>query len=404
MKVINIITPHFTPEITAAAHRMDAVVSSLAIEYKINVFTLTERGRKVKDRENQISDNITVHSINLPRYAKSLFFIRALFELYYSVKLSRRASHTPADLTFITSPYMFLLPVAALFSGKGKKVADVRDLVWCYLPNRNRFQKLVKAYFEKLVCRFIMYYDHITVTNNTEKNWLLRNTQLEEERISILSNGISTERFERLITLKYHGKNSPFVITYVGNIGNGQDLQPLIDSVRHLKDVKLNIIGDGIELKKIAHLVRSENLSHIHFHGKLKWSRVLPFYQSSSVLFARLGENYSSAIPSKLFEYLSTGLPVVFFGSGTAKDFLLQFDNTYVIEDEDSESLKNVFVELRKSNPHHSLVNRRLIESDYLRENINRDLFPIIENLLDTSGVPLEKVQSIPIIFQQDEF
>ena len=400
MKVINVITPHFTPEITAAAHRMDAIVSSLSSEFKVNVFTLTERGKKVKDHEAQVADNITVYSIDLPHYTKSLFFIRALFELYYSIKLSLKASRTQADLTFVTSPYMFLIPVAALLSGKGKKIIDVRDLVWCYLPKKNIIQQFIRKNFEKIVCRYITHYDHVTVTNKSEKDWLLEHTKLNKVDVSILSNGISSDRFERLSLLKYHRKNSPFVITYVGNIGNGQDLQPLIDTVKNLKDVKLNIIGDGIEMKKFEHLIRTEKLQHIHLHGKLKWSRVLPFYQSSSVLFARLGENYSSAIPSKLFEYLSTGLPVVYYGSGTAKEFLMQFVNTYVVED--PKSLKNILIDLRKDIPAYSPVNRNKIERSYLRENINYNLFPIIDALINTSTAIPELQESFPLVLQED--
>ena len=402
MKVINVITPHFTPEITAAAHRMDAVVSTLATEYKVNVFTLTERGRKAYDKENQVSDNIVVHSVNLPKYTKSLFFIRALFELYYSIKLSRKASKAPAELTLVTSPYMFLIPAAVIFGGKGKKIADVRDLVWCYLPKKNWFQRYIRRNFEKLVCRFLTHFDHVTVTNPVERTWLLNHTSLEEEKISVLSNGISLDRFERLTSLKYHSKNSPFVITYIGNIGNGQDLQPLIDTVKGIKDMKLNIIGDGIEYKKFFNLVRSENLSNIHLHGKLRWNRVLPFYQSSSVLYARLGENYNSAIPSKLFEYLSTGLPVVFHGSGVAKDFLSQFENTYIVENEVLGSLTKILNGLKQKQTWLSYSNREMIESFYLRENINRKLFPIIDGLLSLAELSATPEDPMLLVLHED--
>lgn len=381
---------------------MDAVVSSLALEYKVNVFTLTERGHKASDKENQVSDNIIVHSVNLPKYTKSLFFIRALFELYYSIKLSRKASRTPADLTFVTTPYMFLIPAAALFGGKGKKIADVRDLVWCYLPKKNWFQKIVRRNFEKLVCRFLTSYEHVTVTNPAERNWLLQHTSLDEERISILSNGISLNRFERLSSLKYHAKNSPFVITYIGNIGNGQDLQALIDTVKKMKDVKLNIIGDGIEYKKFSNLIRTEKLEHIHLHGKLKWSRVLPFYQSSSVLYARLGQNYNSAIPSKLFEYLSTGLPVVFHGSGAAKDFLKRFENTFIIENGVEGGLTEILHALKSRQTWLSAGNREKIETYYLRENINKKLFPIIDTLLGFSVLDSSTKDPMLLVLQED--
>ncbi len=402
MKIVNVITPHFTPEITAAAHRIDAIVSTLSAEYKVNVFTLTERGKKAHEKEMQVADNVTVHSTNLPLYPKSLFFIRALYELYYSIVLCRKAAASAADLTLITTPYMFLLPVATLFGAKGKKIADVRDLVWCYLPDRNGIQSFIRKQFQKLACRFIAKYDHVTVTNQAEMDWILTNTGLDHTRISILSNGISAERFEKLTSLKYHGGNSPFVITYVGNVGNGQDLYPLVDCVKNMPDVKLNIIGDGIEIKKLHQLVRNQGISNVHLHGKLKWSRVLPFYQSSSVLFARLGVNYRSAIPSKLFEYLSTGLPVLFHGSGEAKNFLLQFDNTYIVEEEDSASLGMLLTALRNRDTLRSGKNRRLIEQYFIREHINDSLIPVIDKLLGQAAAAEISDEKLSLVLRED--
>mgnify|MGYP003380170084 CR=1 FL=1 len=50
MKVINVITPHFPPEVTAASHRLEALVGTLSEEYKVNVFTLTEIGERAKEK------------------------------------------------------------------------------------------------------------------------------------------------------------------------------------------------------------------------------------------------------------------------------------------------------------------------------------------------------------------
>ena len=75
----------------------------------------------------------------------------------------------------------------------------------------------------------------------------------------------------------------------------------MIDVVRHLPDVKLNLIGDGIELERYRKYIRQENIRNVQFFGKMKWNRLLPFHQTSSILLARLGKNYQSVLPSKLF-------------------------------------------------------------------------------------------------------
>lgn len=121
-----------------------------------------------------------------------------------------------------------------------------------------------------------------------------------------------------------------------------------------------------------------------------------------TLLYARLGENYNSAIPSKLFEYLSTGLPVVFHGTGAAKEFLGQFESTFIVEDRDQGSLEEVLLHLKKKSPNHSQMNREMIASHYLRGNINQNLFPIIEDLFAISTENSIKEESVPLILQED--
>ena len=44
-KVVSIITPHYSPEITAAAHRMEVAAKTMSSAFKVHVFTLTEKGK-----------------------------------------------------------------------------------------------------------------------------------------------------------------------------------------------------------------------------------------------------------------------------------------------------------------------------------------------------------------------
>ncbi len=161
------------------------------------------------------------------------------------------------------------------------------------------------------------------------------------------------------------------VITYIGNIGNGQDLGPVIDVVRHLPDVKLNLIGDGIELERYRKYIRQENIRNVQFFGKMKWNRLLPFYQTSSILLARLGKNYQSALPSKLFEYLATGLPVLFYGNGEAARFLKDFENVFIVRQEDPEELRRAIRQLQTLTPPRSFANILRVESNFIREHLN---------------------------------
>jgi glycosyltransferase involved in cell wall biosynthesis len=182
---------------------------------------------------------------------------------------------------------------------------------------------------------------------------------------------LSQERFRRLSNIAYYPPDRPLVITYIGNIGNGQDLGPVIEVVRHMPDVKLNLIGDGIELERYRKYIRQEGIRNVHFFGKMKWNRLLPFYQTSSILLARLGRNYQSALPSKLFEYLATGLPVLFYGNGEAARFLRDFENVFIVRQEDPEELRLTIRRLQTLVPERSFANILRVESGFIRERLN---------------------------------
>ena len=394
MATINVVTSHFTPEITAAAHRMDALVDALAVNHKVNVFTLTEIGKPAPEKTVQQSDRICIHYVNLPRYKKSSLFFRTFYEIWYSVKVASLASKTECDVTLVTSPFMFLIPAVILFGGSSAKIADVRDLTWRYIPAKFIVHRGFRFLFTRMIKLFLPRYDWITVTNTSEKKWISENTKADKERITILSNGISAVKFNTLINLEYNPEVTPFTITYVGNIGNGQNLQSLIRVVEKLKDVRLVLIGNGNDYEVFKKQVKKKRINNIYFTGKLNWEKVLPYYQQSSVLFARLDDNYRSAIPSKLFEYLSTGLPIIYCGEGEAAGLLKQFSHTIVLKSNDEKGLKRAIMKLKAMGSALAEENRDHIQRKYIRELINMKIDEVVAEVM---GIEIPERTLVPV-------
>jgi len=130
----------------------------------------------------------------------------------------------------------------------------------------------------------------------------------------------------------------------------------------------------------------------------LNWENVLPYYQRTSVLFARLDDNYRSAIPSKLFEYLSTGLPVIYCGEGEASRLLKQFDQTTVLKSNDERGLKRAILKLKTMESTISEENREQIERKYIRELINMKIDDVIA---DAMGVEIPERTLVPVSIEK---
>ncbi len=400
MATINVVTSHFTPEITAAAHRMDALVDALALNHKVNVFALTEIGKPAAEKIIRESNQVTINYIDIPKYKKSSLFFRTFYEIWYSIKIARLATGKECDVTYVTSPFMFLIPAIILFGGRSFKICDVRDLTWRYIPDKFIIHRCFRYIFTRMIELFLPKFDWITVTNISERKWISENTKVDSGKITILSNGISADKFDTLINLEYKPDVTPFTITYVGNIGNGQNLQSLLHVVESIDDVRLVMIGNGNDYETFKKQVRKKRISNIYFTGKLDWEKVLPYYQHTSVLFARLDENYRSAIPSKLFEYLSTGLPIIYCGEGEAANLLKQFEQTIVLGSNDERGLRQAILKLKALDSELSEVNRDQIQRKYIRELINMKIDHVIANVM---GVEIPERTLVPVSRKDEE-
>ena len=86
----------------------------------------------------------------------------------------------------------------------------------------------------------------------------------------------------------------------------------------------------------------TENLPVFGF-WQLKWNH---FHLQTSTILALLGRNYRNAIPSKLFEYLSTGLPIIFSGTEDAAKLLRRFEHIR-LESEDPRKLCQLILQIK---------------------------------------------------------
>ena len=170
-------------------------------------------------------------------------------------------------------------------------------------------------------------------------------------------------------------------ITYIGNIGIAQDVLTLVKVAKKLPEIKFNIIGDGVEFNKIKEYVNMNNLKNVNLTGKLSWNEILKYYQTSKILFAQLKENFAIAMPSKLYEYASTGLPIVYGGKGEAVKFIEKLENGYVFEPGNIEQCKNLINLILKRDIKLSLKNREFIKDNFIREKNAGKLLKILEGL-----------------------
>lgn len=374
MTTINFLTSHFLPENTACVNRVLAYLDVLKHDYMVNVICLTEKGAQAPQQEPDLGDSIKTHYIPQEDFDGTSFVKRGFHEILHLRRLIKQAKNLEASVTIATAPYMFMIPLVA-YRVKGQKILDLRDLVWEYLDETGLVKKFIKKIVSFVIDKSLNKFDAIIVTNHYEY-------QLVNKRyngpINIIPNGIDKAKFDKLKQIPIKPV-SPFTVTYIGNIGLAQNVITLVKAASKLPQVNFNIVGNGVQLDDIKEYINEHQLNNVHLYGKLDWNEVIKHYETTSILYAQLSDKYLSAVPSKVYEYVVTGLPVIYGGYGQALDLLSQFENTYLVPPDDIEALVSAIQDI--AHQQHKTVsdyNQSVIESYYLRDNNARKIKELV--------------------------
>ena len=322
--------------------------------------------------------NITFHNIELNNNKNTKFFlIRYLKEFYYSFKCSKTLNNLNCDVEIISIPFISLIITSRIFKNNSKKVLDIRDLVWEYYDRSKIFQKIIFYFLKRIHLYFLSKYDKITLTNKFELNNI--NKHLPNSNKIIISNGISKLKFLDIQTKINHiarkAKNQKIVITYIGNVGLAQNLSTFINVVKNFNKYEFRIVGDGNDFQNISNYILKNKIKNVKLIGRVEENKVIKYYVNTDLLYAKLESKYFTAIPSKLYEYLSTGKPIIYSGKGASVDLLKNFENIFIINS-NKISLKNALNKI--SFNLNSNRNIELIQKNFIREKINLELIKVI--------------------------
>ena len=346
------------------------VEKGLENNFKISLISPTESELGIEN------ENLEILGINKITENSSSYFIRAINEIYSCYKMMRLVYKFKYDYVIIGIPSIFNL----LFLKKIKsyQFLDIRDISWEYLSNDNFFERFIKIIFRSISKSKFKLFNIIITTNKYESEYIKSFCRFPEDKIYLLPNGINIERFKQLNLLnKKVPKNKGIVISYIGNVGVAQNLETLLVTAKNFKNIKFNIVGSGRDFKHIEKKIKQFNLSNVKLHGRVNWEYIKEIYNNTDILYAQLTNNFYSAMPSKLYEYLSSGKCIIYGGSGQAVEKLKSFENVFIIEPQNpkilTKSINNII--LKKCHRIISSYNREIIQNQYIREKNIKTFF-----------------------------
>ena len=315
------------------------------------------------------------------------FFKRVLnfLSFFFSSFLLGSVMTARPDVVVGTSPQFFCAVSAYLLSviKRAPFVFEVRD-IW---P-----QSAVElgALRNPLIIRALDSIEHflyrrarlIIVVAEATRPYLLAKG-VNPDKIRIVPNGIDAKYLESAVATSeeirnQYGLNGKFIVSYIGTHGMSHALDVVLKAAGKLRDdtsVRFLFVGEGAEKENLKKLALEMKLNNVIFVNEQSRERLLAFYRASDVSLVPLKrlDIFRKVLPSKLFELMGVGCPVICSVEGEAAELVKRSGGGECIEPENADSLVESIRRLEKNKElrlQMSANGRTFVREFYLRSKL----------------------------------
>ena len=174
---------------------------------------------------------------------------------------------------------------------------------------------------------------HIVAVGNGYKIRIQQKVNVDG-RISVITNGVDLKLFtprdaDRQFLQRWN-LGGKFVCSYVGTIGMAHGLEIVTEAAKILRekgrdDITFCLVGDGASRQRLEDEVRREGLEPlVVFAGRLPKEAMPDVLASSgaSLIHLKKCDLFEGVIPSKIFETMAMGVPIIMGVRGEARDIV----------------------------------------------------------------------------------
>jgi glycosyltransferase involved in cell wall biosynthesis len=355
---LTILSQYYPPEVGAPQARLSELAANFVRRgHEVTVLTATPNYPIGRIHEGyrgfcRREERDGVHTIRTFIYpTQSARVVRRLtnyFSFVLSSSLFGSLLLAPPDYLLVESPPLFL-GLAGLWLAWLKRtrlIFNVSDLwpesvVQLGMLRRNSFAHKLATKLEAFC------YRHAWLVTGQSKSILANiKERFPNCRSFHLSNGVDTRCFG---PGRSNGKaralvnrNGKCIALYAGLHGLAQGLDQILETAKTLGDeapVEFLLIGDGPEKSRLRRGAKERQLTNLRFMDLCPAKDMPALLASVDVALVTLKAYIPGAVPSKLYEAMATGLPVVLVAEGEASEIVEQHDAGITIRPGDNAGL-----------------------------------------------------------------
>lgn len=232
----------------------------------------------------------------------------------------------------------------------------------------------------------------IGVTESTRRILIRRG--LEPNKIAVVFNGTDVEKFDSDATIDTIrdelGVRDKFLISYIGTIGLSQGLDTLMKSAQKIQSIQSDIcfllVGDGAQRSALIQMQKDLGLHNVFFVDPQPRSRVPHFYGISDITVVPLRDVplFRTTIPSKIFEIMSCGTPMILAVRGEAARIVEESGGGMCIEPENVDAMVEAILDMRNKpsvRDQMSINAREYVHEHYNRKVLAQQYISILEEV-----------------------
>lgn len=357
---ILVISQYSPPDVTAAAFRIGESISLLKeMGHDVKIITATPHKSDIAGTQEdpytaddciRIKVNTLVNRSARAHIEQYLGF--AIRSFFAARNLQRKFDF---DVVWATSPplFMALCTIPLKFVSRRPIVLDIRDIWPETAVNMGKVRRGSAMERFGVILEKMAYIQSsaLTCVSRPMRDYLERFTK---RSIRVVYNGVQKSRLE---TTKI-GKPNPKVFCYAGNIGYAQDIGGLLRSFAlAMKDpsmsgAELKLVGTGAVIEEVITLARELQIDHLtEFLGVKPKLEAQEIMRRAGTLLIPIadGPAFKLTVPSKVFDCMSLGRPIISTIQGEGKEILRSTGANIVVSPGNVVELSQAFISCSNS-------------------------------------------------------
>ncbi len=322
---------------------------------------LTEHGHHVtviapdyRDEKIEVAGTIFCPTIRMKKKTTLMRMMNQLSFAFSSVLYARKAGK--ADVVLTTSPPVLISMGGWLIAKmkRAKLVYDVRDIWPDVALEMGSFSEgsLFCKIFAFIRDFMLKHSDLVTAVSPGKVEKLKK--YAPDADVVFVTNGLDEHFLENEYhpeTVEKYGLNSGYNCVYIGNLGWAQGLMQLMHLAERAKgeglDARFVLFGSGTEEDDLRKYAEDRKLDNVVFAGRLPNAEMFTVLKAAQLSFVSLvNEKLKDSVPTKMFEALGVGCPVLLSAAGDSADILNACKLGIAVQPNRDDDLWNAFMEL----------------------------------------------------------